>query len=229
MKTIGLVGGMSWESTAIYYRALNREVQARLGGQHSARIVMVSVDFHDVVEMQQRGDWDAAGALLADAAHTLERAGADFGLLCTNTMHRVFDAMTAGTKLPFLHLADATAEALVRAGHRKVGLLGTRYTMEQAFYRDRIASHGIEVLVPDADGRDLVHTVIYDELCKGVVRDASRGRYVGVIEQFARDGATAVILGCTEIGMLIDDASSPLPTFDTSLIHARVAVDRALG
>lgn len=229
MKTVGLLGGMSWESTAEYYRVLNRTVQARLGGQHSAKIVMVSVDFDAIVQLQKAGDWERAGAVLGDAARQLERAGADFALLCTNTMHRVFDAIAAATPLPFVHLADATADALQRAGHRSVALLGTRFTMEQAFYRERLEARGMRVLVPDAGERDRVHEVIYDELCKGRILDASRAEYGAIIARLREAGATAVILGCTEITLLVSQADSVLPIFDTTRIHAELAVEMALA
>lgn len=228
MKTIGLIGGMSWESSAEYYRLVNRAVRDRLGGQHSAKSVMVSLDFHEIERLQHAGDWQRLGQLMADAARTLERAGVDFAVLCTNTMHKLWEPMTQATRVPFIHLADATAQRIVAAGVKRVGLLGTRYTMEQDFYRGRLESHGLEVLVPEQGDRDTVHRVIYDELCLGSVREESRQAYVAIIERLRARGAEAVILGCTEITLLVGPEDSPLPTFDTTRIHAEVAVDRAL-
>ena len=229
MKTIGLIGGMSWESSAEYYRLLNRAVRERLGGQHSAKTVMVSVDFHEIERLQHAGDWTRLGEMMADAARTLERAGVDFAVLCTNTMHKLWAPMTEATRVPFIHLADATAERIVAAGVKRIGLLGTRFTMEQDFYVGRLASHGLDVVVPEQDDRDTVHRVIYDELCLGSVREESRRAYVAVIDRLRARGAEAVILGCTEITLLIGPEDSPLPTFDTTRIHAEVAVERALA
>ena len=229
MQTIGLIGGMSWESSAEYYRLLNRAVRERLGGQHSAKAVMVSVDFHEIEALQRAGDWERLGTMMADAARTLERAGVDFALLCTNTMHKLWEPMTAATPLPFIHIADATSERVAAAGVKRVGLLGTRFTMEQDFYRARFEAHGLEVLVPEADDRDTVHRVIYDELCLGDIRESSRQAYVDIIGRLRERGAQAVILGCTEIPLLIGPEHSPLPTFDTTRIHVEAAVDLALG
>lgn len=230
MRVIGVVGGMSWESTAIYYRLLNRMTQERLGGQHSARILLYSVDFQEIADAQQAGDWTRAGEVLVDAARRLEAAGADFGLLATNTMHKVFDAIQASVGLPFIHLADATAERIRADGLRRVALLGTRYTMEQDFYRGRLAGlHGIEAIIPDAAGRDEVHRVIYDELCHGDVRPASRAAYVRIIEEMAARGAQGVILGCTEITLLIGAGDVSIPVYDTTAIHAEAALERALA
>jgi aspartate racemase len=229
MKTIGLIGGMSWESTIPYYRIINETVKQRLGGLHSARIAMVSVDFHDIEILQREGRWDAAGALLAQAARSLEAAGADFLVLATNTMHKVADAITAAVQIPLLHIADPTANAIKAGGISTVGLIGTRFTMEQAFYRDRLESrHGIRVLVPDAADRDLVHQVIYDELCLGVIKPASRDAYRAVMQRLVDQGAQALVLGCTEISLLVgpDDASVPL--FDTTALHAVAAAEAAL-
>jgi aspartate racemase len=230
MRTIGLIGGMSWESTAEYYRLLNRIAQQRLGGHHSAELVLVSVDFEPIKRAQFAGDWDAATAPLVEAARRLERAGVDFALLCTNTMHKVFDALQASTPLPFLHLADATGERLRAAGVRRVGLLGTGFTMEQDFYKGRLADRfGLEVLVPDAAGRAEVHRIIYDELCLGTIRDDSRATYAATIARLRHDGAEAVILGCTEIGLLVRERDSVLPVYDTARIHCEVAMERALA
>ena len=227
MKTIGLIGGMSWESTALYYRILNQEVGRRLGGLHSADVLLHSVDFAPIEELQRAGDWAAAGVLLAESARRLRDAGAGVIGLATNTMHIVADAITAGLGVPFIHIADPTAEALLADGFSRVGLLGTRFTMERPFYRERLSARGLEVLVPEVDVTNL-NGIIYEELVRGIVRDASRTTYVRAIELLAARGAEAVILGCTEIGMLIDDDSSPLPVFDTTDLHARALVAAAL-
>ena len=230
MKTIGLLGGMSWESTVPYYRQINEAVKARLGGLHSAKIVLYSVDFAEVERLQHQGDWTAAGALLADAARALERAGADFIVLCTNTMHKVAPAIEGAVQIPLLHIADPTAGAIRRAGLHRVGLLGTRFTMEQDFYRGRLAGqHGIEVMVPDADDRDLVHRVIYEELCLGRIEQASRQAYRDVMRRLVERGVQGIILGCTEISMLVGDEDASVPLFDTTAIHAEAAAALALG
>jgi len=229
MKTIGLIGGMSWESTATYYRLLNEQVKARLGGLHSAKIVLVSVDFHEVEGPMQAGDWDRVGFSLAKAARQVQAGGAQCLLLCTNTMHRVAPAIEAAIDIPFLHIAEPTARAMKQAGHTRVGLLGTRATMEQAFYRNYLASRGMEPLVPPPEDRDLVHRVIFDELCLGIVTEASRAGYRRVMGDLATRGAQAIVLGCTEISLLVDATDSALPLFDTTELHARAAVDWALG
>jgi aspartate racemase len=230
VQTIGLIGGMSWESTIPYYRKINECVRERLGGLHSARLVLYSVDFHEVERLQHAGDWDAAGALLAAAARALQSAGADFLVVCTNTMHKVAPAIEAAVSIPLLHIADPTAARIRAAGLDKVGLLGTRFTMEQAFYRERLRRrHGIEVLVPAAADIDVVHRVIYDELCLGRVLDASRDAYRRIIADLVARGAQAVILGCTEISMLVGPADAPVPVFDTTAIHAQAAAERALA
>jgi len=230
MKTIGLIGGMSWESTLPYYRQINEEVRARLGGLHSAKLILYSVDFHEVERLQQAADWDAAGALLARSAVALQAAGADFLLLCTNTMHRVAGEIEAAVTIPLLHIADATAAAVADAGYATVGLLGTRFTMEEAFYRDRLQQvHGLQVVVPAAAARAAVHRIIYDELCRGIIRRESRELYRQAIDELAAQGAQAIILGCTEIALLVDADDSPLPLFDTAAIHAQAAVDWALA
>lgn len=226
MRTLGLIGGMSWESTAEYYRLINRGVAERRGGLHSAPLLLHSVDFAAVAELQRREDWAAAGALLAAAARGLERAGAAALVLCTNTMHHVAPAIEGAAGVPLLHIVDATGDALRAAGVRRVGLLGTRYTMELPFWRERLRSrHGVEVLVPGAEDRALVHRVIYDELCRGVVSDASRAAYAGVIARLGDAGAEGVVLGCTEITLLVGPADSALPVFDTTALHARASVD----
>ncbi len=230
MKTIGLLGGMSWESTVPYYRQINEAVKARLGGLHSAKIVLYSVDFAEIERLQHQGDWAAAGALLADAARALERAGADFIVLCTNTMHKVAPAIESAVKIPLLHIADPTAAAIRDAGLHRVGLLGTRFTMEQDFYRGRLAAqHGIEVLIPEPDDRDRVHRVIYEELCLGRIEDASRQAYRAVMRRLVERGVQGIILGCTEISMLVGARDASVPLFDTTRIHAEAAAARALG
>lgn len=230
MKTIGLLGGMSWESTALYYREINEAVKERLGGLHSARLVLVSLDFHEVERLQHAGDWEAAGRMLAGAARSLEAAGADFVVLCTNTMHKVADAIEAAVRIPLLHIADPTAEEIRRAGLSRVGLLGTRFTMEQEFYKERLRiRHGIDVLVPGEADRAIVHRVIYDELCVGRVVDASRAEYRRIIAELVAGGAEAVILGCTEITMLVGPSDSPVPVFDTTALHASAAASLAVA
>ncbi|MFD6436119.1 aspartate/glutamate racemase family protein [Streptomyces venezuelae] len=229
MKTIGLIGGMSWESSAEYYRLLNELVRERLGGLHSARCVLYSVDFAEIERLQVRGEWERAGDVLAGAAKGVEAAGADLVLICTNTMHKVADQVQDAVSVPLLHLGDATAEAVRRAGITRVGLLGTAFTMEQEFYRDRLAAHGLDVLVPDEAGRGLVHRVIYQELCLGVVREESRAAYQEVIRSLIDRGAQGVILGCTEIELLIGQEHSPVPVFPTTRLHAEAAVDVALA
>ena len=229
MKTIGMIGGMSWESTLPYYRIVNETIKARLGGLHSARVILYSVDFAEVEHMQHAGDWDAAGALLAQAARTLEAAGADFLVLCTNTMHRVAPAIEAAVSVPLLHIAYCTGAAITAAGHRTVGLLGTRFTMEQAFYKDRLRdAHGLHVLVPDEDDRMLVHQVIYEELCLGQVLPQSREQYRRVMDALVARGAEAIILGCTEISLLVSAGDAAVPLFDTTRIHAQSAAEHAL-
>ena len=229
MKTIGLIGGMSWESTVPYYRQINETVKDRLGGLHSAKLVLYSVDFHEVEQLQHAGDWAAAGAMLADAARSLEAAGSDFLVLCTNTMHKVADDIEAAVAIPLLHIADPTAAAIKQAAHSRVGLLGTRFTMEEAFYRDRLNErHGLDVIVPNAEDRDTIHRVIYEELCLGVVRPESRSAYRRIMEGLASQGAQAIILGCTEISLLVSQQDSGLPLFDTTAIHARAAAEEAL-
>lgn len=230
MKTIGLIGGMSWESTVPYYRQINEAIKDRLGGLHSAKIVLYSVDFHEIERLQHAGDWEAAGAVLAEAARSLEAAGADFLVLCTNTMHKVAPGIEAAVGIPLLHIADPTAVALKRAGHSTVGLLGTRFTMEQAFYRDRLSErHGLRVIVPGPQDRETIHRIIYQELCLGVVTAESRSEYRSVIESLASQGAQAIILGCTEISLLVNQQDAAVPLFDTTAIHARAAAEKALS
>lgn len=228
MKTIGLIGGMSWESTAHYYRILNQETAARLGGLHSAPVLIDSLDFAPIAELQSAGKWDEAGALLNRSALRLQAAGAEVIGLATNTMHLVAETMMEGIDAPFVHIADPTADALLADGYTTVGLLGTRFTMEMGFYREPLEVRGLTALIPEVDRTNL-NGIIYDELCRGIVRDASRKVYVDAIARLAARGAEAVILGCTEIGMLIDDAVSPLPVFDTTDLHARALISAALA
>lgn len=229
-KVIGLIGGMSWESSAEYYRIVNERVRDRLGGLHSARCLMWSFDFAEIEALQHAGRWDDATALMIDAARRLERGGADFVVICTNTMHRMADQVQAAIGLPLLHIADPTAERIRAAGLRRVGLLGTAFTMEQDFYKGRLVrKHGLEVLVPDDADRATVHRVIYDELVQGRVEEASRQAYRGVIARLVERGAEAVILGCTEIMLLVGPEDSPVPLYDTTAIHAEAAVELALS
>jgi aspartate racemase len=230
MKTIGLVGGMSWESTAHYYRLLNEGVKRRLGGLHSARCLLHSMDFGEVEPLQRQARWEELGAMLREAARGLERAGADFLVLCANTMHKVAGPMMEGVGIPLLHVADVTAERVRAAGLRRVALLGTRYTMEQDFYRGRLAArHGLEVLVPGPAERDEVHRVIFEELVLGRIEAASRARYAAIMAGLVRAGAEGIVAGCTEITMLVGPEDASVPLFDTTAIHAEAALDLALG
>lgn len=229
LKTIGLIGGMSWESTVPYYRLINETIKDRLGGLHSAKLVLYSVDFHDIERFQHAGDWEAAGAHLAQAASALEAAGADFLVLCTNTMHKVAPGIEAAVGIPLLHIADPTAAAIKQAGHATVGLLGTRFTMDQPFYKERLEQrHGLRVLVPKTRDRELVHRVIYEELCLGRIVEASRTEYRRIMAELVDQGAEAIVLGCTEITLLVGPADATVPLFDTTGIHARKAAERAL-
>ncbi|MDR7418396.1 MAG: aspartate/glutamate racemase family protein [Armatimonadota bacterium] len=228
MQLIGMIGGLSWESSAEYYRIINRLAQQRLGGVHSARTLMYSFDFGEIESLQHSGDWQGATRLMVDAAQRLERGGADFVLICSNTMHRMADDVAASVSIPLLHIADATATRIKAAGLVRVGLLGTAFTMEQDFYRGRLTRRfGLEVMVPGADDRRIVHDIIYEELVRGEVRPASRERFRTVIKRLVADGAEAVILGCTEIMLLVGPADSPVPVFDTTTIHAETAVLKA--
>jgi aspartate racemase len=230
MKVIGLIGGMSWESTVPYYRIVNETIKERLGGLHSAKVVLYSVDFHDIERMQHAGDWAAAAAQLAEVARAVERAGADFIVLCTNTMHKVAGQIEQAVRIPLLHIADATAEEITNAGLSTIGLLGTRFTMEQPFYKERLEQrHGLRVLVPPARDRELVHRVIYEELCLGSIVEASRAEYRRIMADLVDQGAEAIVLGCTEITLLVGAADATVPMFDTTAIHARKAAERALA
>ncbi len=229
MKTIGLLGGMSWESTIPYYRILNETVKERLGGLHSARLLLYSVDFAEIEALQATGRWDESARILGDAAAALEQAGAELLVICTNTMHKVAPEIQARISIPLLHIADATADALLEAGISVTALLGTRYTMTQDFYRARLEARGLRVLTPEGEDLDTVHRIIYEELCLGVVSPDSRRAYQAVIGRLQDRGAQAVILGCTEIGLLIHQEDVPLPVFDTTELHARKAALTALG
>jgi len=229
MKTIGLIGGMSWESSLEYYRIINQRAKARLGGFHSAQSVMYSVDFAEIETLQHQGKWTETAQILCRAARSLEAAGADFIVLCTNTMHKVAPEIEAAVHLPLLHIADATARVIIARGLKTIGLLGTRFTMEEDFYKGRLTEkHGLSVLVPGPADRETIHRVIYHELVDGRIEFASRRQFVTVIERLAEEGAEGVILGCTEIGLLVKQADSPVPLFDTTRIHAEAAVDFAL-
>lgn len=230
MKTIGIIGGMSWESTVPYYQRINQLVQARLGGLHSARLVLVSVDFAQIEALQSAGDWDGGGRAMAEAARALEAAGAECVLIATNTMHRVAPAVEAAVGIPLLHIADVTGEAIAQAGLSTVGLLGTRFTMEQEFYRARLAEqHGISAIVPDPQDRAYVDSVIYTELCCGVISEESRARFRAIIAGLVERGAEGIVLGCTEIPLLVTAEDATVPLFDTGELHARAAVEFALG
>lgn len=229
MKTIGLIGGMSWESSVEYYRIINEEVKTRLGGLHSAKCLLYSVDFEEVERFQAGGEWEKAGHLLGDVAQSLEKAGADFIVICTNTMHKVIDHIEEKISIPILHIADATANQINQASMGTIGLLGTKYTMEQDFYKARLQSQGIKVLVPDNSDREIVNKVIYEELCLGKVNQSSRDYYKQVIKRLIDNGAEGIILGCTEIGLLVKQEDSEVPLFDTTKIHALESVHLALG
>jgi aspartate racemase len=229
MKTIGLLGGMSWESSLEYYRSINHLVKERLGGLHSAKCLMYSVDFQEIETLQAQGDWDEAGRILGDAAVGLEKGGAEFLLICTNTMHKVAPAIQARIKMPLLHIADPTAQTVQAAGIRKIGLLGTRFTMQEDFYKGKLTNdHGLDVVIPDADDMRTVDRIIFEELCLGKIKVESKHKYIEIIDRLAQAGAEGVILGCTEIGLLVKPEDCTLPLFDTTLIHAQAAVDFAL-
>ena len=228
MRAIGLIGGMSWESTVTYYRIINTVVKERLGGLHSAKCILYSVDFQEIEECQALGQWNKSGAILCEAAQSLERAGADFIVICTNTMHKVADQVRRGISIPLLHIAEETARELLRAGIVRVGLLGTRYTMEQDFYKKKLLDSGIEVLIPAAEEREGVNRIIYEELCLGEIKPKSRDFFRTTMAGLADAGAQGIILGCTEIGLLVRPQDSPVPLFDTAEIHARNAALHAL-
>ncbi len=229
MKTAGLIGGMSWESTVPYYRTMNQVVRERLGGLHSAKCLIYSVDFAPVEQMQAAGDWGAAGDLLADAALRLEKAGAEFIIICTNTMHKCYDAVSGALSIPVLHIAELTADELALRGIGKVALLGTKYTMEQDFYKQKLIDRGFDVIVPGAGDREEINRIIFDELCLGIIKDSSRKYFTDVIGKLTDAGTEGVIFGCTEIGLLMDGVKGYVPFFDTAEIHARKAALYALG
>ncbi|WP_431030407.1 aspartate/glutamate racemase family protein [Lysinibacillus sp. LZ02] len=228
MKTIGLIGGMSWESSAQYYRIINEEVKLRLGGLHSAKLILASVDFEEIEKFQSLGKWEEAGELLAHVAKNLEKAGADFIVICTNTMHKVASTIEKAIHIPLLHIADATANEIQQMQLNKIGLLGTKYTMEQDFYKERIRQHGIEILIPGEEARLEVNRIIFEELCLGDIKPPSKDYYLQVIDELIQQGAEGIILGCTEIGLLIKPEDVEVPVFDTTVIHAKNAVTVAL-
>lgn len=230
MKTIGLLGGMSWESTASYYKTLNEGIKAKLGGLHSAKICLYSVDFDEIEKLQHQGKWTETAVILSQAAKSVELAGADFLMICTNTMHKVAPEIAANISIPILHIADATAQDLIQDGVSKVGLLGTRFTMEQAFYKGRLTeTFGIDVVVPSKDDQTIVHDIIYNELCLGVIRPASKDRYLAIIDKLYEQGVQAVILGCTEIALLVQQSDTQVPLYDTTAIHAQHGIKFALS
>lgn len=228
MRRIGLIGGMSWESTDLYYQQINRAIQQRLGGLHSAKIILTSVDFAEIEELQRKGDWEEAGDYLAYEAQILEKADADCVVLCTNTMHKISDQIEAAISIPLLHIADAVAAVIKKQNIKKVGFLGTAFTMEQDFYKARLQAEGIEVIVPEAKERKIVHDVIFTELCCGIIKNESREKYINIANQLIAEGAEGIILGCTEICLLIGDVELAVPTFDTTAIHVQAAVDFVL-
>jgi aspartate racemase len=229
MKTIGLLGGMSWESTSIYYRIINEQVKEKLGGLHSAKCLISSVDFAEIEECQRAGEWTKAADMLAKEAKTLEQGGADFLVICTNTMHKIADLIQAEISIPLLHIGDATAEKIVARGISKVGLLGTKYTMEQDFYKERLVHFGLDVIIPEQADRETVNRIIYEELCLGKIVAESKREYLRIMEKLVQRGAEGMILGCTEITLLIGEEDTELPLFDTTFIHAQRAVEFALG
>jgi aspartate racemase len=230
MKTIGMIGGMSWESSIEYYRIVNQTVREKLGGLHSAKSIMVSVEFAEIEALQHQDRWDELAAILIEAARSLEKGGADFVIICTNTMHKLYDILQNQIKIPMLNIADATAEKIKAQGIDKIALLGTRFTMEEDFYRGRLADkYGLDVIIPSSAQREIVHRVIYDELCAGIIKPDSKQKYAEIIQGLAAEGVGGIILGCTEIGLLVKQADSPVPLFDTTEIHARAAVYYALA
>lgn len=229
MKTIGLIGGMSWESTVTYYRLINETVKQHLGGLHSAKCLLFSVDFEEIEKCQANGEWEKSGDILAEAAVSLEKAGADFIVICTNTMHKVVPQIQSRISIPVIHIAEATADELEQQKITKVALLGTKYTMMQDFYKERLINRGIEVLIPGAEDIDQVNAVIYDQLCLGVISERSKAEYIRIIDDLSQQGAQAVILGCTEIGLLLQQTDTVVPLFDTTVIHATKAAILSIG
>lgn len=228
MKTIGFIGGMSWESTVTYYRIINEIVKEKLGGFHSAKCILFSVDFHEIEVLQSRGEWDKAGTQLADAALSLERAGADFIVICTNTMHKVVDIIQRRIQIPILHIAEATAEELIKKGIKRVALLGTKYTMQQDFYKSKLMEAGLEVILPEDKDMELINHTIFQELCLGIISPSSKEEFLRIINTLASNKAEGIILGCTEIGLLVGQEDTPTPLFDTTYIHATKAALTAL-
>lgn len=229
MKTIGLIGGMSWESTVTYYQIVNEVIKSQLGGLHSAKVALYSVDFQEIEDCQARGDWDKSAKILSEAAKNLEKAGVDFIVICTNTMHKVVPAIQKEIHIPILHIAEATAEKLIENNITKVALLGTKYTMQQDFYKEKLIERGIEVLIPNEQDIQIINHIIYEELCLGIISLESKAEYIKIIEKLEQNGAQGVILGCTEIGLLIQQQDLKLPVFDTTQIHATKAARFAIG
>lgn len=229
MKTIGLIGGMSWESTVIYYQVINKTIKNELGGLHSAKCILYSVDFDEIETYQSTGAWDKSAGVLSEAARSLERAGVDFIVICTNTMHKVVPEISRHINIPILHIADMTAMELKKANIKKVGLLGTKYTMQQSFYKDALKANGIDVVIPNTDDIEVVNNIIYDELCVGIVSEQSRSDYLEIISKLSKNGAEGIILGCTEIGILVKQSDTDVPLFDTTIIHAKTAALESIG
>lgn len=230
MKTIGMIGGMSWESSIEYYRIINETVRAELGGLHSAKSLMVSVEFAEIEALQHQDRWDEAAEILIDAARSLENGGADFAIICTNTMHKLYDIIQQKIRIPLLHIADATADTIKAEKIQKIALLGTRFTMEENFYKGRLVdNYGLGVIIPDPEDMEIVHRIIYDELCAGIIQSDSKQKYADIIRRLIEEGAEGIILGCTEIGLLVNQEDSPVPLFDTTEIHAKAAVKYALA
>jgi aspartate racemase len=230
MKTIGMIGGMSWESSIEYYRIVNQAVREKLGGLHSAKSIMYSVEFAEIEELQHQNQWDKLADIMVEAGRSLENSGAEFVIICTNTMHKLYDEVQQAIKIPMLNIADATAEKIKTEGIDRIALLGTRFTMEEDFYKGRlVGKYGLEVIIPSSEQMETVHRVIYDELCAGIIKPDSKQRYAAIIQDIVAQGAGGVILGCTEIGLLVKPEDSPVPLFDTTEIHARAAVDYALS
>ena len=229
MKIIGMIGGMSWESSIEYYRIINETVRAEMGGLHSAKSIIYSVEFAEIEALQHQDRWDEAAKILSDAARSIESGGADFAIICTNTMHKLYDIIQQNIQIPMLHIADATAESIKAEGIQKIALLGTRFTMEENFYKGRLMdNYGLDVIIPDSEDMEIVHHIIYDELCAGIIRSESKQKYADIIQRLVRNGAEGIILGCTEIGLLVKQEDSSVPLFDTTEIHAKAAVNYAL-
>ena len=230
MKTIGMIGGMSWESSIEYYRIINETVRTELGGLHSAKSIMISVEFAEIEALQHLDRWDEAAKILSDAARSIESGGADFAIICTNTMHKLYDMIQKNIQIPLMHIADATAESIKAEGIEKIALLGTRFTMQEYFYKGRLVdNYGLEVIIPNSRDMEIVHHIIYNELCAGIIQSDSKQKYTDIIARLVKDGAEGIILGCTEIGLLVKQEDCPVPLFDTTEIHAKAAVKYALA